>query len=67
MLAAMQAGLDAGGEAGPVHSAGMKLVDEVAWPIADLRVDWSDAPLAELAKLWTGVRAADGRLRNPGA
>lgn len=52
VLAAMQAGLDAGGEAGPIHSAGMKLVDQVAWPIADLRVDWSDAPLAELAKLW---------------
>jgi uncharacterized Ntn-hydrolase superfamily protein len=53
VLAAMQAGLDAGGEAGPIHSAGMKLVDKVAWPIADLRVDWSDAPLAELTKLWT--------------
>jgi uncharacterized Ntn-hydrolase superfamily protein len=53
LLAAMQAGLDAGGEAGPIHSAGMKLVDHVAWPIADLRVDWSDAPLAELAKLWS--------------
>jgi uncharacterized Ntn-hydrolase superfamily protein len=53
VLAAMQAGLDAGGEAGPIHSAGMKLVDQVAWPVADLRVDWSDAPLAELAKLWT--------------
>jgi uncharacterized Ntn-hydrolase superfamily protein len=53
VLAAMQAGLDAGGEAGPIHSAGMKLVDQVPWPIADLRVDWSDAPMAELAKLWT--------------
>jgi uncharacterized Ntn-hydrolase superfamily protein len=53
VLAAMQAGLAAGGEVGPIHSAGMKLVDKVAWPIADLRVDWSDAPLAELAKLWT--------------
>ncbi len=52
LVAAMQAGLDAGGEAGPIHSAGMKLVDQVAWPIADLRVDWSDAPLADLAKLW---------------
>jgi uncharacterized Ntn-hydrolase superfamily protein len=52
MLAAMQAGLDAGGEAGPIHSAGMLIVDKVAWPIADLRVDWTDAPLAELARLW---------------
>ncbi len=52
ILVAMQAGLDAGGEAGPIHSAGMKLVDQVDWPIADLRVDWSDAPLADLARLW---------------
>ncbi len=52
IVAAMQAGLDAGGEAGPIHSAGMLIVDKVAWPIADLRVDWSDEPLAELAGLW---------------
>ena len=49
----MQAALDAGGEAGPIHSAGMKLVREVAWPVADLRVDWTEGdPIAELAALW---------------
>ena len=32
----------AGGEAGPVHSAGMLLVDNVSWPVADLRIDWHD-------------------------
>jgi uncharacterized Ntn-hydrolase superfamily protein len=53
VLAAMQAGLDAGGEAGPIHSAGILIVDKVAWPVADLRVDWSDAPLADLMRLWT--------------
>ena len=52
MIAAMQAGLDAGGEAGPVRSCGLVLVDKVAWPIADLRVDWHDAPLTALAALW---------------
>jgi uncharacterized Ntn-hydrolase superfamily protein len=53
LIAAMQAGLAAGGEAGPVHSAGMMLVREVAWPVADLRVDWTDAcPITELAALW---------------
>ena len=41
-IAAMRAALDAGGEAGPVHSAGLKLVREVAWPVADLRVDWTE-------------------------
>ena len=53
LLAAMQAGLLAGGEAGPVHSAGLYLVRNVSWPIADLRIDWADEdPLGELAKLW---------------
>jgi len=50
---AMHAGLAAGGEAGPIRSCGMVMVDAVAWPVADLRVDWHDAPLDELAKLWT--------------
>ncbi len=53
LLATMRAALAAGGEAGPIHSAGMKLVREVPWPVADLRVDWTDAdPVAELAALW---------------
>lgn len=54
LLAAMQAGLLAGGEAGPVHSAGLYLVRDVSWPIADLRVDWAEEdPLGELAALWS--------------
>jgi uncharacterized Ntn-hydrolase superfamily protein len=53
LIRAMQAGLAAGGEAGPVHSAGMMLVRDVAWPVADLRVDWTDGcPITELAALW---------------
>lgn len=52
VVGAMQAGLAAGGEAGPLKSAGLLLVDKEAWPLADLRVDWHDAPLAELAHLW---------------
>ena len=54
LLAAMRAGLAAGGEAGPVHSAGLLLVRDVAWPVADLRVDWDDAdPIGALERLWT--------------
>jgi uncharacterized Ntn-hydrolase superfamily protein len=31
----------------------MKLVREVAWPVADLRVDWTEGdPVNELAALW---------------
>ena len=53
LIAAMQAGLAAGGEAGPVHSAGMKIVDQHDFPIADLRVDWSETcPITALADLW---------------
>jgi uncharacterized Ntn-hydrolase superfamily protein len=53
VIATMRAALKAGGEAGPVHSAGMKLVREVAWPVADLRCDWTEScPIEELAALW---------------
>ncbi len=53
LLAAMAAARDAGGEAGPIHSAGLKLVREVSWPVADLRIDWTEGdPIAELAALW---------------
>jgi uncharacterized Ntn-hydrolase superfamily protein len=53
LLTAMAAALAAGGEEGPVHSAGLLLVRDVPWPVADLRVDWSDSdPIAELRRLW---------------
>ncbi|MEM6664404.1 MAG: DUF1028 domain-containing protein [Pseudomonadota bacterium] len=53
LITVMRAALAAGGEAGPVHSAGMKLVREVAWPVADLRVDWTEAcPIEGLANAW---------------
>lgn len=53
LLVAMQAAVAAGGEEGPLHSAGMKLVQDVPWPVADLRVDWTEGcPIAELASLW---------------
>lgn len=52
VIGAMQAGLAAGGEAWPIRSAGLLVVDREAWALADLRVDWHDEPLAELARLW---------------
>ncbi|MBW4022701.1 MAG: DUF1028 domain-containing protein [Proteobacteria bacterium] len=52
MLLAMTAGLAAGGEAGPIRSAGLLIAGEADWPIADLRVDWDDAPIAALERLW---------------
>lgn len=53
LIAAMRAGLQAGGEAGPIHSAGIKLVDKVSWPVADLRCDWTeDCPIEAVATAW---------------
>jgi uncharacterized Ntn-hydrolase superfamily protein len=53
LLHALRAGVAAGGEAGPIHSAGLLVVRDVSWPIVDLRVDWADAdPVGELTALW---------------
>lgn len=57
LLAAMHAAMAAGGEAGPVHSAALKIVGEPSWPIVDLRVDWADDdPLGKLHDLWTAYQ-----------
>ncbi|MBP6737818.1 MAG: DUF1028 domain-containing protein [Rhodobacteraceae bacterium] len=52
LIAALQAGLAAGGEAGPVRSAGLKLADRLSWPVVDLRIDWADDPIGMLAEAW---------------
>ncbi len=52
LLAAMDAALEAGGEMGPVYSAGLEVADRASWPVVDLRVDWHIAPLAELRMIW---------------
>jgi uncharacterized Ntn-hydrolase superfamily protein len=53
LLQALRAGVEAGGEAGPIHSAGLLVVRDVSWPIVDLRVDWTDDdPVAVLTSLW---------------
>ena len=53
LISALQAGVDAGGEAGPVHSAAVKVVDKCPWPLVDLRVDWAEEnPVGVLLSLW---------------
>ncbi|MDF7783919.1 DUF1028 domain-containing protein [Pantoea stewartii] len=53
LLAALQAGVAAGGEAGPLHSAALKLVDDYPWPLVDLRIDWTvHDPVGQLTQLW---------------
>jgi len=56
LMAALQAGLAMGGEAGPVHSAGMKIADQLDWPLVDLRIDWSNDPIGALAEAWAVYR-----------
>ncbi|MFM0056950.1 DUF1028 domain-containing protein [Paraburkholderia phytofirmans] len=57
LLAGMHAAMAAGGEAGPVHSAALKIVGDVSWPIVDLRVDWADDdPIGQLDGLWQAYR-----------
>ena len=51
LLAALLAGLEAGGEAEPIRSAGLAVVRDVPWRVTDLRVDWSEEPLGELREL----------------
>ncbi len=53
LLEALRAGVKRGGEAGPLHSAGLLVVREVPWPLVDLRVDWKEEdPVSELARTW---------------
>ena len=57
LLAAMHAAMAAGGEAGPVHSAALKIVGDLVWPIVDLRVDWAEEdPIGQLDGLWQAYR-----------
>ena len=57
LIAAMNAALDAGGEAGPVHSAGLLLVDTHEWPLAELRCDWTEVcPIESISKAWDVYR-----------
>lgn len=52
LMQALEAGLAAGGEAGPVHSAGLKVADRLSWPLVDLRIDWADEPVPMLRAAW---------------
>ncbi|MFN3351589.1 DUF1028 domain-containing protein [Pseudorhodoplanes sp.] len=70
LMRALEAGLDAGGETGDEHAAGLHVADIFDWPVVDLRVDWHDDPIGELRRIWTlyaPQRAAyESRARAPG-
>src|SRR4051794_33543360 len=52
LLLALEAGEAAGGEGGPLRSAGLLVVGAESFPLYDLRIDASDAPLPALRALW---------------
>ncbi len=56
LLQALEAGLAAGGELGPVHSAGLLMCAEPRWPVVDLRVDWHIEPIGELRLVWNAYQ-----------
>lgn len=53
LMQALIAGQAAGGEEGPVHSAGLLVHGEQNWPIVDLRLDWVERdPVQALYSTW---------------
>ncbi|MDQ0575210.1 DUF1028 domain-containing protein [Agromyces albus] len=51
LLAALETAVAAGGEAGPLRSAGLSVVEDAPWRVTDLRVDDHDDPIGELRRL----------------
>ncbi|GAA4368834.1 DUF1028 domain-containing protein [Paeniglutamicibacter cryotolerans] len=61
LLAGLRGAIAAGGEAGPVYSAGLSVVSGHGWRDTDLRVDWHEDPVTELGRileLWMPQRDA---------
>ncbi len=56
LLSALEAGLAAGGEMGPIHSAGILMTADPKWPVVDLRVDWHIEPITELRMVWSNYQ-----------
>ena len=53
LISALKSGLNAGGEAGPLHSAGFQICDDVSWPVVDLRCDWTEScPIEAISNAW---------------
>ncbi|MGA0002988.1 MAG: DUF1028 domain-containing protein [Candidatus Nanopelagicales bacterium] len=52
LIQALEAGVKAGGEAGPFHSAAVVVATEVSWPTTNLRIDWDENPISKLRDLY---------------
>lgn len=61
LLRSLEAGLEWGGEEGPVHSAALIVYHEQAFPLVSLRVDWDDQnPIKALRRLWEDYKPQMG-------
>lgn len=72
LLRAIEAGVAAGGEEGPTHSAALLVADAQPFPLVDLRLDWADEDaIPNLRKLWENyepqMQAYLDRAVNPSA
>lgn len=52
LIGALEAGVAAGGEAGPVHSSAVLVATQAAWPTTNLRVDWDENPIVKLREIY---------------
>ena len=53
LILGLEAGIAAGGETGPVHSAALIVADKMPFYLVDLRVDWDEKnPVEQLRKHW---------------
>ena len=59
LLAALKAGFEAGGDSRGVGSAALKVYGKEAFADVDLRVDWSEQPIRELASLLERTLSGD--------
>ena len=61
LLRSLEAGLDSGGEEGPVHSAALIVYHQQAFPLVSLRVDWDDDnPIKLLRRRWEDYKPQMG-------
>lgn len=59
LLMAMEAGAAAGGDSRGVGSAAIKVFHRERFPVIDLRIDWSNAVMAELRALHSEIATGD--------
>jgi uncharacterized Ntn-hydrolase superfamily protein len=56
LLAALEAGVRAGGETGELRSAALLVVERERFPLVDLRIDHEPDPVARLRVVWEAYR-----------